>query len=117
MTKTMDEAATTLREVVVSVLVERNGPADLCLSAADIARAAELVSQDENMVRLVAFNGMGTNLYEALQDWLTLYERTRQRWLSQTRPGRRVMREHAPAALSRVIKAQRVTRRSKEMAT
>lgn len=106
MTKTMDEAAQILRGIIVDILVQRNEPSDLCLSGEEIAKAADLASQDENMVRLVALGGLGSMLYEALDDWLKLYEKTRQRWLTTTRAGRRTLQAKAPHVLQR-IKAER----------
>ena len=107
MTKTMAEATISLAEIIRAVLTERNKAVDLCLSPNDMATAIQLACADENIVRLVALGGLGSMLYEALEEWLLNYERQRQRWLSETPPGRRVLKERAPEVFERVMRYRR----------
>lgn len=112
MTRTMAEAQMQLRAIGLEILTSRNTESELCLSPEDIAKGAVVLSDDENMVRLVALGGMGTMLYEALTEWLLTYEKTRQRWLSETPSGRRCLQDRAPATFARVMAARRARKQN-----
>jgi hypothetical protein len=107
MTKTMAEAVVSLAGIVADILKQRNEQIDLCLSPKDIASGIQMACADENMVRLVALGGLGSMLYDALQEWLNNYEHKRQQWLAETPAGRRILKERAPAVFDRVMKARK----------